>query len=441
MPVNEDFFGLSEAHVVSEYCELMGHYLGETNPKYDHIVALHRLGYLPIEIYSIPEGFSTNLGVPSVVITNTLPEFYWLPNYFETLMSMCLWKPSTSATTAQRLRKICEKWAKASGEADMSFVDWQCHDFSERGMSGMEDAILSGMGHLLSFSGTDTIPAILAARKYYAADLSIGGSVNATEHSVMCAGGKEDEFETFRRLLCDVYPKGILSVVSDTWDLWKVLTDFVPRLKDQILAREGRLIIRPDSGDPVKILCGDHAYLTVKSDYPGFDQHPASLGVMRLLASELGRDYDRAGLPLIKGAGAIYGDSMNEERIDAILKYIVEELQLSPNNFVAGVGSFKYEHVTRDTYGFAMKATAVVRNGELVEIFKDPVTDDGGKRSLKGVPAVYRTEESTDQKPEYFVKSGSSLADLANCAYQKVFADGRVLVNERFADIRKRVRA
>jgi len=145
-------------------------------------------------------------------------------------------------------------------------------------MAGVESAMLSGLGHLTCFSGTDTLPAILLAQKYYGAKLNCGGSVPATEHSVVSAGTKEDELETFRRLICDVYPSGVVSLVSDTWDLWKVCTEYVSRLKDQILARDGKVVIRPDSGKPDKILCGD----------PESQDIRAQNGVLRCLANTMG---------------------------------------------------------------------------------------------------------------------------------------------------------
>lgn len=427
---SEGFFSLPLAEVLSEYRELISQTLGVKEPKTDHIEWLHGLGYLPIKIYSIPEGFSTPLNCPSLVITNTLPQGYWIPNYLETLMSNILWKPSTSATTAQRYRRIFTRYAKLAGEKDLGFIDWQGHDFSMRGMSGIEDAILSGMGHLTSFSGTDTIPAILAAHKYYGADLCCGGSVPATEHSVMCAGTKECELETFRYLLEDVYPSGVVSIVSDTWDLWQVLTDYVPRLKDAILARDGKLVIRPDSGDPVKIICGDPTATG-----------PATQGTLRLLAMALGLNYDKPGLPMINKAGAIYGDSITTERAEQILDRIVNELRLSPYNMVFGIGSFTYEYVTRDTHNFAMKATAVRRGGQVIPIYKQPVTDDGHKRSLFGIPAVFRSELSTEDQPEYFVAQDQKPEALDDCAFEKVFENGRLLVEVTFDQIRKRVRS
>jgi nicotinamide phosphoribosyltransferase len=417
---NEGFFKLPFSEVGREYDTYIRATLGVEQPKIDHIEALHQLGYLPINIYSIPEGDSTPLGCPSVVITNTDFRFYWLPNYLETLLSMILWKGSTSATTASRLRKVCVQHALEFGETDLSFVDWQMHDFSMRGMSGLEDAILSGMGHLLSFSGTDSMPAILAAQKYYWANLTVGGSVPATEHSVMSAGTKEGEFETFKRLITEVYPSGIVSIVSDTWDLWKVLTDYVPRLKDDILARNGKVVIRPDSGDPVKIVSGD-----ALSTVPHIRK-----GAVELLAEALGTD----GKGHILNGGVIYGDSINEERANVILTNLRHK-GLSPYNQVFGVGSFTYEYVTRDTFGFAMKATAALQNGELIPMFKDPITDDGGKKSHKGIVVVHQNEDES-----YYYRDGAAPEDLEHCALRKVFSNGNLLIEDTFATIRERAR-
>lgn len=418
------FFTRPWSEIENNYRAVISRTLGVENPKIDHIKALHELGYLPLRFYAVPEGSSTPLNCPQLVVTNTLPEFFWLPNYIETIMSCVLWKPSTSATTAKRYRKIFEKYAIESGETDLSFVDWQGHDFSFRGMSGLEDAMLSGLGHLTSFSGTDTIPAILAAHHYYGASLSVGGSVPATEHSVMCAGSQDGEFETFKRLLTEVYPSGIVSIVSDTWDLWQVLTDYVPRLRDTILARNGKIVVRPDSGDPVKIMCGD-------PDSYGAAHH----GTLRLLAEALGVEERGPALPLIRNAGAIYGDSITPERAEQILYRCTKELKLSPFNCVFGIGSFTYEFCTRDNYGFAMKATAVVRNGKLVPIFKSPKTDGGEKKSHHGIPTVHR-----DASGAYTVKQDSDPSELDHCAFEKVFENGKLLVDPTFDEIRKRVR-
>lgn len=437
----DKFFAKDWTDIVSEYRQVITATLGDPNPKTDHLYELWEGGYLPLDIYALPEGSSVNLNVPALVITNTDPRFFWLPNYLETVLSNVIWGPCTSATTAQSYRKLFMKYAKESGETDFSFIDWMGHDFSERGLFGREATILSGMGHLLSFSGTDSVPAILAAHDYYHAPYSVGGSVPATEHSVMCAGNKENEFETFRRLIEDVYPKGVVSIVSDTWDLWTVLTDYMPRLKDTILARDGKVVIRPDSGDPVKILCGDsemkeedHRYVMWDIDYKGL--HPAYYGVFGLLRKVFGTSHDRvSGLPILNKVGAIYGDSITLERADQILHKLVHEQQLSPYNAVFGIGSYTYQYVTRDTYGQAMKATAVRRaNGEICGIFKCPVTDDGGKTSCKGIPVVF------DTSGNYTLHPYGSPEELDNCSFRKVYSNGELLIDEDFETIRKRVR-
>lgn len=439
------FFDVPLDVILAEYKNVISSTLGDPNPRTDHIEWLHELGYIPLKFYSLPEGIPVAIGIPPIVVTNTKPEGFWLVNYFETLLSNILWKPSTSATTARKFRELFVKYAKLSGETDMSFVDWQGHDFSMRGMSGIEDAVLSGMGHLLMFKGTDTLPAILTAVKYYNADLkTTGGSVPATEHSVMSAGSKDGEFETFERLITEVYPAGIVSIVSDTWDLWKVLTDFVPRLKEKILARTGKVVFRPDSGDPIKIMTGDSDKIDEPNTYDKDHSfyHPAYRGVLNILKGIMGFAPSLSGaLPMINGVGAIYGDAINLERAEAILKAMVYEMFISTFNMVFGIGSFTYEYVTRDTNGNAMKATAVRMNtGEIVPIFKKPVTDDGGKFSLKGIVSVFETETSLSEFPEYFALQESTEYELNYCAYEVVFEDSKLLIDPDFETIRKRAR-
>lgn len=424
---NEQFFKKPLHLILSEYRDVIKNTLGVTNPKTDHIEDLWNKRYLPLDIYSIPEGYSVDLKTPVLVMTNTDPKFFWLPNYFETILSNILWKPCTSATTAQAYRRLFIGAAKLAGETDFSFVDWQGHDFSFRGMAGREDAILSGMGHLLSFSGTDTVPAILAAKKYYGAELTVGGSVPATEHSVMCAYGQEGEFETFRHLIEDVYPEGIVSIVSDTWDLWQVLRDYLPRMRDKILNRKGKVVIRPDSGDPVKIMIGDN-------DAQGYSEFR---GVLHLIDDAVGSKENDRGFKLFNNVGAIYGDSITLERAKQILSGALAQ-KFHPYNMVFGIGSYTYEYVTRDTYGFAMKATAVKRNGEIIDIFKKPVTDNGEKNSHKGIPAVY--QDSTGTEPRFIVHQGARPEELDNCAFQKVFSNGELKIDESFQKIRERVR-
>ncbi len=371
------FFDRPLEEVLEEYANFCHEYLGPNAVGVEHIAALHKLGYLPLEFRALPEGSHVPIGVPALTVHNTLPEFFWLTNYIETMMSMVLWKPLTSATTAREMRKLLEK----KGTGDPAFIDYQGHDFSMRGMSGLEDACLSGAGHLLFFKGTDTIPAIKFIREYYlpSTEASIGVSVPATEHSVVCAGGKSSEIDTLGRLL-DIYPTGVFSYVSDTWDLWAVLTEILPRLKQKIMARDGKLVIRPDSGDPVKIICGD----------PNSTDLYERLGVVSLLHMVFGGTVsERTGLiTLDKHVGVIYGDSINLERAEAIIKGLAAS-GFASDNIVFGIGSFTYEYVTRDTHGLAMKATYAEIDGVGYNLFKKPVTDNGDKFSACGLLAVF----------------------------------------------------
>lgn len=388
---NEGFFSRPVEEVVTKYQDRINAYLGPNSIGTDHIKALHKLGYLPLVFRAIPEGTAVPLRVPMLTVENTENEFFWLVNYFETLLSNVLWMPCTSATQSMRLRKLLDEVADKTG-GSKEFVQWQGHDFSFRGMPGVEAACLSGMGHLLGFTGTDTMPAIEFIQYYYRPDPGylIGGSVAATEHSVMCAGGRDGELETYDRLL-DLYPGGILSVVSDTWDLWNILTVTVPKLKEKILAREGKLVIRPDSGDPVKIVCGD---------YDADPGTPEAKGVVELLWETFGGTTNSKGFRTLDShIGVIYGDSISWERAKGIQEGLAEK-GFASDNMVFGVGSYNYQHVTRDTFGFAMKATWVQINGEGVDIYKTPATDDGVKNSAKGRLAVLRPAHGSAQTPK-----------------------------------------
>lgn len=375
---NENFFQRPRKEVQDEYDSTINSYLN-SNISFNHVGALHELGFLPLRIKALPEGALVPYGVPVLTVVNTHPEFFWLTNMLETLMSSVLWKASTSATTAFFYRRQFEKYAALTG-APREFIPWQGHDFSFRGMCGVEDAAVSGAAHLLSFTGTDTIPAIGFLKHYYDAEGLIGGSVPATEHSVMCMGEPENELDTFKRLITEVYPDGIVSVVSDTWDLWRVLTEYLPALKDEILSRNGKLVIRPDSGDPVKIILGD-------DDAPAGS--PQSQGVIQLLYQTFGGAETETGhIMLDEHIGCIYGDGINPERQDAILNGLYLG-GFASSNIVLGMGSYTYQFVTRDAHGYAMKATAGrTKSRGLIEIFKDPVTDDGTKKSAKGLLCV-----------------------------------------------------
>lgn len=422
------FFRQPKAQVLARYQRRIETYLGPGAITYEHIAALHDLGYLPLEIRALPEGTRVPMRVPMFTIHNTRPEFFWLTNFLETLLSAALWLPCTSATIAAEFRQLLEHYAKHTG-SDPAFVDWQGHDFSFRGMGGVEAAMLSGAAHLLSFSGTDSIPAIDWLEEYYGADAErelVGGSVPATEHSVMCMGTQDGEIDTFRRLIEQVYPRGIVSIVSDTWDFWQVITDFMPRLKYPILQRDGKVVIRPDSGDPLHILCGD------PSAPAGSPEHK---GAVACLWDTFGGSITPKGYKLLDPhIGVIYGDNITLDRCRAICAGLAEK-GFASGNLVFGIGSFTYQYVTRDTFGFAMKATYGEVNGQGRAIFKDPKTDDGAKRSARGLLRVDRNETG-----ELVLKDNCTWEEAKGGELERVFRDGALVKEQSLREIRRMVR-
>lgn len=419
------FFARSKEEVLKQYSRRINNYLGDNNVGTEHIANLHDLGYIPMVFKAVPEGASVPVRVPMFTMYNTLPEFFWLTNYFETLLSNVVWLPCNSATIAKEYRRILDKYAEETSSVP-EFVQWQAHDFSMRGMAGIDASLVSSAAHLLSFTGTDTIPAIDFLEQYYNADSDkelVGGSVPATEHSVMCMGTTEGEYETFKRLITEVYPKGIVSIVSDTWDLWKVLTDYLPRLKDEIANREGKVVVRPDSGNPTDILCGN----------PDGKTEEERKGVVELLWDVFGGTTNYKGYKeLIPQIGAIYGDSITLERATQICERLKQK-GFASTNVVLGIGSFTYQYNTRDTFGFAMKATYGEVNGDGREIFKDPVTDDGTKKSAKGLMKI-TFEDSAYQLHDQVSREEEQQGEL-----KEVFRDGKLLVDHSLSEIRGRI--
>ena len=423
----QNFFQQPKEQISKKYSRRINNYLGENKVGVKHIEALHDLGYLPIVIKALPEGVSVPIRVPMLTMYNTKPEFFWLTNYFETLLSTTLWMPCNSATIAKQYRGILDKYAQETSSIP-EFVDWQGHDFSMRGMAGLEAAILSASGHLLSFTGTDTIPSIDFLEEYYNANSEtelIGGSVAATEHSVMCMGTNNGEEETFKRLITEVYPNGIVSIVSDTWDLWKVLTEYLPNLKEEVLQRDGKVVIRPDSGDPVDIICGN----------PNGETEEERKGVIQLLWETFGGSINDKGYKELDAhIGAIYGDSITLDRAEQICERLKKN-GFASTNVVLGIGSFTYQYNTRDTFGFAMKATYGEVNGNGREIYKDPITDDGTKKSAKGLIQIVK-ENGT-----YQLKDQVTWEEEQQGEMKEVYRNGALLIDEKLIEIRERIRA
>ncbi len=428
---DEGFFSQPKEQVLAKYKKRMDKSLGENAVPVDHIADLHDLGYLPLSIKALPEGSRVNIKVPMLTVINTLPAFFWLTNYIETAISAEIWKPSTTATIALEYRKLFTEYAIKTA-APLEFVDIQGHDFSSRGMSGIVDAAQSGFGHLTSFIGTDTVAAIDYAEDVYnAVDDIVGVSVPATEHSVMSMGLKESEVDTFRYLIKDLYSTGVVSIVSDTWDFWKVITKYSKILKDDILARQenalglAKVVFRPDSGDPVKVISGDADAVPDSPEYKG---------AVECLWDIFGGTISDNGYKMLnERVGLIYGDSITLPRAKAILKGL-EKKGFASNNIVFGIGSYTYQYITRDSFGFAMKATWGQVNNAGRNITKDPVTDRGDKKSASG---LLRVEKDANG---FVLFDEQSKAQESRGLLKTVFENGKLLRETNLSDIRARLR-
>jgi nicotinamide phosphoribosyltransferase len=370
---------------VDEYESIAGHILGPNYINPQPFRQLADLGYIPLKIKAVPEGTVMPLRNALMTITNTHPDFPWLVNFVETLL-MKLWSPITVASNSYRYRRMFNGFAdRTVGNRD--HVPFQMHDFGYRGSDSEEASAINSAAHLLSFYGTDTTSGVRLLRDYYNGfnrfcRRPVGLSVPASEHSVMCAWNDCNEDVRAIENMLDVYPTGIVSIVSDTYNLWKTITDYYCGVfKQRIMERNGKVVVRPDSGDPPNIICGD----------PSGDSLEEQMGVLRLLERGYGSTYNDLGFREIDPhIGCIYGDAIFYERAQQILSRMAG-MGLASNQIVFGSGGLLLNAWSRDTLKMAIKATYCEVNGQPRPIEKDPITDHG-KRSKKGLLKVEREE-------------------------------------------------
>lgn len=401
----KEFFDLPVEEAVDPVVDTIAEVLSQdvADKVKPQFIKLHEIGYLPLRVQALPEGVLVPMQVPVLTIENTDPDFYWLPGYLETSLLSDTFVTSTVASTTRQFKVSGYKYAFKAGfmpvtggdslsskfvqalkftdsgkllsdikdvDETINYMDFQFHDFSERGQHGNEAALLSGISHLTSSHGTDIIQAVNYVRNNYPdKDNLVGASVLATEHSVMEAYGT-DQYRAYETLLKN-NPTGILSVVSDTYDYWEVINDVLPSLKDLIMSRDGKLVIRPDSLDDVKQGLID----TLDSMWNTFGGTVKSNGI-KVLDSHI---------------GLLHGEGVSLDNIDEYFEAIVNA-GYSPENIVFGVGAYVYSvQASRDSFGQALKATSVTINGEEKKVFKDPKTvSESFKKSLKGRVRVVR---------------------------------------------------
>ena len=432
----DNFFDLPKEEAM-KFGKDMSMYLGM---EFDasHFGDLHDLGYLPIRFKALPEGIETNPNVPHMTFVNTVAGFAWLTLYVETIVSSLAWKPATSATIALQYKRNLVEWVMKTDPTNAWLIPFLAHDFSARGLSPW-DMLASGLGHATSFRGSDSIIVIPGARYFYGEpenEVCIN-SVNASEHSVsttcIFTMGESKMLSYFM----DQFPIGILSVVSDTFDLWKLVTEYLPENKEQIMSRDGKLVIRPDSGDPVDILCG--TTFTKFGEYVGkgtsfyiesADDTPEAKGVIELLWDIFGGTVNEQGYKVLDPhIGAIYGDSITLDRQIQIYKRLAAK-GFASTNIVLGVGSYTYQMNTRDTFGFAAKGAWFEANGEAFDIYKDPITDDGTKKSLKGLIMVDENQE---------VHTQCTWLEEAKGILQTIYIDGKFLNETTLTQVREKL--
>ena len=435
--VFNDFFRQNEENAVQEFSIFYKSFFGtDDQDAYDKVRALHRLQYLPLHIKALPEGSVVPHGTPCATIVNTHDDFFWLTGFIETWMSAEVWGMCTSATTATMFRSLSTYYNNLTSD-NAWFVDFQNHDFSPRGMFGIAAAAKSGAGHLASGSkGTDALMAIPYVQHHYGRSKDLlGTSVPATEHSVQEAFLGEDENtevsdEAYLLNTLETYPKGIVSMVSDGYDFWRMIVTILPKCKEQIMARDGKLVIRPDSSPktPFEIICGD------KEAPEGTPEH---LGLIQCLWNIFGGEINSKGYKVLDShIGAIYGEAITFPMAQKIYATLTA-MGFCTDNIVFGIGSYTYQCVTRDTHSIAIKCTAVAtRNGgDIVwkSVFKDPKTDRSSKKSSKGLLAVVKENGKyillQDVTPE--VENTGLLTTR--------FKDGRLEGYTTFDQVRERV--
>ena len=388
----ENFFDIKKNEAMIFVAD-MSQYLGM---EYDgkHFEDLYDLGFLPIRTKSLPEGLLTPPNIPHMTFVNTVNGYAWLTLFLETYISKLSWQMPTTATIGHKFRQNANEWVEKTDKENMWLTDFMCHDFHARGGNPFT-SIAVGLAHSVSNKGGDTLNTIPASRYYYDETEMPIFSVNASEHSVSTTKiftvGEQQMIADW----LTQFPKGILSIVADTFDLWKLITEYLPANKDAIMARDGKLVIRPDSGDPIDIICGDR-----KEVYQNISKNiarPAYKGVVELLWDIFGGTVNEQGYKVLDPhIGAIYGDSINLERQVEIYKRL-EEKGFASTNIVLGVGSYTYVMLTRDSAGYAAKGAWFEADGKSYDIYKDPITDDGTKKSLRGLLKVTEDFEVIQQ--------------------------------------------
>lgn len=371
---------------------------------WEYIVREHG-GNLPVIIKAVPEG--TVVGTRNVLATieNTDPACFWLTSFLETALLRAIWYPTTVATNSYENKKLILDYLEKTG--DPTTIDFKLHDFGARGVSSLESAGIGGAAHLVNFMGTDTVEALLFARRYYSADMA-GFSVPAMEHSTVTSWGRENEVASYRNMVKqNGKPGGIVSAVSDSYDIFKACELWGTELKQDILDSGATLVVRPDSGDPAVV---------VKQ-------------CLQILEKYFGSTRNAKGFKVLNNVRVLQGDGINHASIRSIL-YTITLAGYSADNVVFGQGGALLQIVNRDDQKFAMKCSAALVNGEWVDVYKDPIHDKG-KQSKKGKLALIPTPDGFTT-----IRKDAEQFYISKDVLETVFENGVLIRDMTFDEVR-----
>ncbi len=399
---------ITAEHISEAEAVLTGHGLPFCRENWQYILRTHK-GYLPLRIQAVPEGYVIPTQNVLCQVINTDPQCGWLTSYVETAMLRAVWYPMTVATISWHCRQVIYRYLQQTADSTDG-IDFKLHDFGARGVSSYESAAIGGLAHLVNFKGTDTLPALLLARQCYGEAMA-GFSIPAAEHSTMTAWGQANEKAAYENMLDTFAGAGkLVAVVSDSYDLWHAVDKiWGEALREKVENNGGTVVIRPDSGDPVRTtlevverLMDKFGYRLNSKDY-------------RLLP-----DYIRV----------IQGDGINAESLENILQTLKNN-RISADNVAFGMGGALLQKLNRDTMRFAMKASYARVDGRWRDVFKDPVTDSG-KRSKRGRLALIKSE-----KGGYQTIREENLNGRRN-ELQVVFENGRLKADWSLQEVRRR---
>ena len=370
-------------------------------------------GRLPLKIRAVPEGSVVPVKNALMTIENTDPEFYWLVSWFETQL-MRIWYPITVATQSFYLKRDIYQFLSETADDADSEIAFKLHDFGSRGVSSQESAALGGAAHLLSFMGSDTMTALLLLKNFYHSEMA-GFSIPAAEHSTITSWGRDREADAYRNMLRQFAKPGkVVAVVSDSWNIYNAVEKiWGEELKQEVIDSGATVVIRPDSGEPVEVVTK----------------------VAHLLADKFGTTINSKGFRVLNTVRIIQGDGVNPVSIKAILESLKAH-DFSASNIAFGMGGALLQKVNRDTLEFAYKCSAIMVNGELRDVYKQPITD-AGKNSKRG-----RLDLIRDQNGFKTVRLPDAATVAApNSMMTTAFENGEVLLDETLDAIRQRVAA